>query len=46
MPRRCTFCRKCKECKFRTDSLTLKEDQEYQVRNVCRDIFRYTHEQC
>jgi hypothetical protein len=31
LPRRCTSCRKCKECKFRTDSLTFKEDQEYQV---------------
>ncbi len=29
--RRCTSCQKCKECKFRTDSLTFKEDQEYQV---------------
>jgi hypothetical protein len=28
LPRRCTSCRKCK---FRTDSLTFKEDQEYQV---------------
>jgi hypothetical protein len=31
LPRRCTSCRKCKECKFRTDCLTFKEDQEYQV---------------
>jgi hypothetical protein len=31
LPRRCTSCRRCKECKFRTDSLTFKEDQEYQV---------------
>ncbi len=31
LPCRCTSCRKCKECKFRTDSLTFKEDQEYQV---------------
>jgi hypothetical protein len=31
LPRRCTSCQKCKECKFRTDSLTFKEDQEYQV---------------
>ncbi len=29
--RRCTSCRRCKECKFRTDSLTFKEDQEYQI---------------
>jgi hypothetical protein len=29
--RRCTLCRRCKECKFRTDSLTFKEEQEYQV---------------
>jgi hypothetical protein len=27
LPRRCTSCRKCKECKFRTDCLTIKEDQ-------------------
>ncbi len=31
LPRRCTSCQKCKECKFRTDSLTFKEDQEYQM---------------
>jgi hypothetical protein len=31
LPHRCTSCRKCKECKFRTDLLTFKEDQEYQV---------------
>jgi hypothetical protein len=30
-PRRCTSCHKCKECKFRTDCLTFKEDQEYQI---------------
>jgi hypothetical protein len=29
--RRCTSCRRCKECKFRTDCLTFKEDQEYQI---------------
>jgi hypothetical protein len=29
--RRCTSCRRCKECKFRKDSLTFKEDQEYQI---------------
>jgi hypothetical protein len=32
LPRRCTSCQKCKECKFRTDSLTFKEDQEYQIK--------------
>jgi hypothetical protein len=31
LPRRCTSCCKCKECKFRTDCLTVKEDQEYQI---------------
>ncbi len=31
LPRRCISCRRCKECKFRTDCLTLKEDQEYQI---------------
>jgi hypothetical protein len=31
IPHRCTSCLKCKECKFRTDSLTFKENQEYQV---------------
>jgi hypothetical protein len=31
LPRRCTSCRKCKECKFRTDCLTFKGDQEYQI---------------
>ncbi len=31
LPRRCTSYCKCKECKFRTDCLTFKEDQEYQV---------------
>jgi hypothetical protein len=31
LQRRCASCRKCGECKFRTDSLTFKEDQEYQV---------------
>jgi len=31
LQRRCTSCRKCKECKFRTDCLTFKEDQEYQI---------------
>jgi hypothetical protein len=31
LPRRCTSCHRCKECKFRTDCLTFKEDQEYQI---------------
>jgi len=31
LQRRCTSCCKCKECKFRTDCLTFKEDQEYQI---------------
>ncbi len=31
MPRRCKNCLKCKECQFRADSLTFKENQEYQV---------------
>jgi hypothetical protein len=31
LPRRCTSCRRCKECKFRTDCLTFKEDQEYKI---------------
>jgi hypothetical protein len=31
LPRRCTSCRLCKKCKFRTDCLTFKEDQEYQI---------------
>jgi hypothetical protein len=31
LPRRCTSCHKCKECKFKTDCLTFKEDQEYQI---------------
>ncbi|MFO0004959.1 MAG: hypothetical protein ACK559_27900, partial [bacterium] len=29
--RRCKNCLKCKECQFRADSLTFKENQEYQV---------------
>ncbi len=29
--RRYTSCHRCKECKFRTDSLTFREDQEYQI---------------
>jgi hypothetical protein len=31
LPRRCTSCHKCKECKFKTDCLTFKEDQEYRI---------------
>jgi hypothetical protein len=31
MPRRCKNCLKCKECRFWADSLTFKENQEYQV---------------
>ncbi len=31
LPRRCTSCHKCKECKFRTDCLTFKEDEEYRI---------------
>jgi hypothetical protein len=31
IPRRCTSCIGCKECTFRSDSLTFKENQEYQV---------------
>jgi hypothetical protein len=31
MPRRCKNCLKCKECQFQADSLTFKENQEYQV---------------
>jgi hypothetical protein len=31
MPRRCKNCLKCKECQFRADSLSFKENQEYQV---------------
>jgi hypothetical protein len=31
MLRRCTSCLKCRECKFRVDSLSFKENQEYQV---------------
>ncbi len=29
--RRCPACRNCKECKFRMDSLTFKENTEYEV---------------
>jgi hypothetical protein len=31
LPCQCTSCRRCKECKFGMDSLTFKEDQEYQI---------------
>ncbi len=31
VPRRCPACRNCKECQFRMDSLTLKENAEYEV---------------
>ncbi len=31
MPRRCKNCLKCRECQFRADSLSFKENQEYQV---------------
>ncbi len=31
MPRQCKNCLKCKECRFRADSLSFKENQEYQV---------------
>jgi hypothetical protein len=29
--RRCSTCKNCKECQFRTDSLSLKEKTEYQI---------------
>jgi hypothetical protein len=31
MPRRCPACRNCKECQFHMDSLTFKENAEYEV---------------
>jgi hypothetical protein len=31
VPRRCPACRNCKECQFRIDSLTIKENSEYEV---------------
>ncbi len=31
VPRRCPACRNCKECQFRMDSLTFKENMEYEV---------------
>jgi hypothetical protein len=31
LPHRCPACRSCKECQFRMDSLTFKENTEYEV---------------
>jgi hypothetical protein len=31
LPHRCPACRNCKECQFRMDSLTFKENTEYEV---------------
>jgi hypothetical protein len=31
LPRRCPACRNCKECQFRMDSLTFKENTEYEI---------------
>jgi hypothetical protein len=31
LPRRCPACRNCKECQFRMDSLTFKENTKYEV---------------
>ncbi len=31
VPSRCPACRNCKECQFRMDSLTFKENSEYEV---------------
>jgi hypothetical protein len=31
LPRRCSACRNCKECQFCMDSLTFKENTEYEV---------------
>jgi hypothetical protein len=31
LPRRCPACRNCKECQFRMDNLTFKENTEYEV---------------
>jgi hypothetical protein len=31
LPRRCPACKNCKECQFRMDSLTFKENTEYEV---------------
>jgi hypothetical protein len=31
LPRCCVSCLGCKECKFRADSISFKENQEYQM---------------
>ncbi len=31
LPCRCPTCKNCKECQFRTDSLSFKENAEYEV---------------
>jgi hypothetical protein len=31
LPRRCPACRNCKECRFRMDSLSFKENTEYEI---------------
>jgi hypothetical protein len=31
LPNRCTSCKNCKECQFRTSAISYKEDQEYHV---------------
>jgi hypothetical protein len=31
LPRRCSACRNCKECQFRMDSLSFKENTEYEI---------------
>jgi hypothetical protein len=31
LPRRCPACKNCKECQFRMDSLTFKENTEYVI---------------
>ncbi len=31
LPRRCPACKNCKECQFRMDSLTFKENTEYEI---------------
>jgi hypothetical protein len=42
LPRRCPACRNCKECQFRMDSLTFKENTEYEVilSKLHRDVER------
>jgi hypothetical protein len=30
-PSRCAACQNCKECKFRADSISFKENREYEV---------------